>query len=168
MLARVTDSPNWVNNRSTSVEYRFLSSMQGSLGVGANLDKWTPDDFAVGKEMIEPINKCGRPCNPALSTGSSLRKTIANILRRSLSRWTSGRLSSSIFSTPARRGILPPRYLRGLDPTRQYTCALSTALRHWMLRRSPAEAYWMSHGIEVLLRGDFQAAGVVLEATAAH
>jgi alpha-galactosidase len=52
MMAWVTDSPNWVNNRTTSVEYRFLSSMQGSLGVGANLDKWTPDDFAVAKDMI--------------------------------------------------------------------------------------------------------------------
>jgi alpha-galactosidase len=48
----MTDSPNWVNNLTTSVEYRFLSSMQGSLGVGANLDKWTPDDFAVTKDMI--------------------------------------------------------------------------------------------------------------------
>jgi hypothetical protein len=26
----------------------------------------------------------------------------------------------------------------------------------------------MNHGIEVILRGDFQAAGLVLEATAAH
>jgi len=52
MMAWLTDSPNWVNERTTSVEYRFLSSMQGSLGVGANLDKWTPDDFAVAKDMI--------------------------------------------------------------------------------------------------------------------
>ena len=51
-MAWVTDSPDWVNNRSTSVEYRFLSSMQGSLGAGANLDKWTPGDFAVVKGMI--------------------------------------------------------------------------------------------------------------------
>ena len=35
-MAWVTDSPNSFNHRSTSVEYRFLSSMQGSLGVGAN------------------------------------------------------------------------------------------------------------------------------------
>jgi hypothetical protein len=48
----MTDSPNWVNNRTTSVEYRFLSSMQGSMGVGANLDKWTSDDFAIAKDMI--------------------------------------------------------------------------------------------------------------------
>ena len=41
MMAWVTDSPRWVNNRTTSVTYRFLSSMQGSLGVGANLNRWT-------------------------------------------------------------------------------------------------------------------------------
>ena len=37
MMAWVTDSPTWVNKRTLSLEYRFLSSMQGSLGVGAGL-----------------------------------------------------------------------------------------------------------------------------------
>ncbi len=32
MMAWVTESPNWVNGRSTSLEYRFLSAMQGSSG----------------------------------------------------------------------------------------------------------------------------------------
>ena len=52
MMAWVTDSPNWMNNRSTSLEYRFLSSMQGSLGIGANLNKWTPEDFATAKKLV--------------------------------------------------------------------------------------------------------------------
>jgi alpha-galactosidase len=52
MMAWVTDSPNWMNGRSTSLEYRFLSSMQGSLGIGANLNKWTPEDFAAAKRLI--------------------------------------------------------------------------------------------------------------------
>jgi alpha-galactosidase len=52
MMAWVTDSPGWTNHRSTSLEYRFLSSMQGSLGVGANLNKWQDDDFATAKRMI--------------------------------------------------------------------------------------------------------------------
>ena len=46
MMAWVTDSPNFVNHRVTSLEYRFLSSMQGSLGVGANLNNWQDTDFA--------------------------------------------------------------------------------------------------------------------------
>ena len=52
MMAWVTDSPHWLNARTTSIEYRFLSSMQGSLGVGANLNKWQPADFAAAKSMI--------------------------------------------------------------------------------------------------------------------
>jgi alpha-galactosidase len=34
MMAWVTDSPNWVNDRTTSVEYRFLSSMQARWAWG--------------------------------------------------------------------------------------------------------------------------------------
>jgi alpha-galactosidase len=52
MMAWVTDSPNFMNNRTTSLTYRFLSSMQGSLGVGANLDKWSATDFETAKDMI--------------------------------------------------------------------------------------------------------------------
>jgi alpha-galactosidase len=52
MMAWVTDSPTWVNQRSLSLEYRFLSSMQGSLGVGANLNNWKPEDFATAKKMV--------------------------------------------------------------------------------------------------------------------
>ena len=52
MMAWVTDSPNWVNQRALSLEYRFLSSMQGSLGIGANLNNWKPEDFATAKKMV--------------------------------------------------------------------------------------------------------------------
>src|SRR5258707_5961546 len=40
MMAWVTDSPTGVNQRTLSLEYRFLSSMQGALGIGANLNNW--------------------------------------------------------------------------------------------------------------------------------
>ena len=52
MMAWVTDSPHWLNNRSTSLTYRMLSSMQGSLGIGANLNQWTAEDFATAKRLI--------------------------------------------------------------------------------------------------------------------
>jgi alpha-galactosidase len=102
----MTDSPNWVNNLTTSVEYRFLSSMQGSLGVGANRDKWTPDDFAVAKDMIAAYKQV----RETVQHGSLYRlispQEAANIPRRSLSRSTSSRLSSSPFCTQSER--LPP------------------------------------------------------------
>ncbi|HEX3435227.1 MAG TPA: alpha-galactosidase, partial [Pseudacidobacterium sp.] len=48
MMAWVTDA----RRNSTSVEYRFLSSMQGSLGIGANLNNWQDADFATAKHLI--------------------------------------------------------------------------------------------------------------------
>ena len=52
MMAWVTDSPSGANHSPRSTEYRFLSSMQGSLGVGSNLNHWTDADFATAKHLI--------------------------------------------------------------------------------------------------------------------
>ena len=51
MSAWVTDVPN-MNGRSTPLAYRFLVAMQGALGVGANLNRWTGDDSALATKMI--------------------------------------------------------------------------------------------------------------------
>ena len=51
MMAWVTDVPN-MNGRSTPLKYRFLVAMQGALGIGANLNKWTPDDDSLATKMI--------------------------------------------------------------------------------------------------------------------
>src|SRR5947209_15629654 len=52
MMAWVTDSPHWGNGRTTSLTYRMLSSMQGSLGIGANLNRWSAEDFSTAKRLI--------------------------------------------------------------------------------------------------------------------
>ena len=52
MPAWVTDSPNWANTRVTSLDYRFLSSMQGGLGIGANLDHRKDADFATAAKWV--------------------------------------------------------------------------------------------------------------------
>src|SRR5262249_5820941 len=51
MSAWVTDVPN-MNGRSTPLQYRFLVAMQGALGIGANLNKWTADDERLATQMI--------------------------------------------------------------------------------------------------------------------
>ncbi len=60
MMAWVTDSPHWFNFRSTSLTYRMLSSMQGSLGIGANLNHWTAEDFATAKRLISAYHAVQR------------------------------------------------------------------------------------------------------------
>ncbi len=38
--------------RTTSLDYRFLSSMQGGLGIGANLTKWRDEDFTTAAKWV--------------------------------------------------------------------------------------------------------------------
>jgi alpha-galactosidase len=159
MMAWVTDSPNWVNQRNTTVAYRFLSSMQGALGVGANLNKWTPAEFETAKKMIAAYKE--------------VRETVQH---GSLYRLVSPRDGSEVSVTESvaidkKQGVLfaflhssqmgypfPRMFLRGLDPKMNYRV---TSIAGVLAKDSPVVAsgsYWMSHGVDVELRGDFQAA----------
>ncbi|QWP76958.1 alpha-galactosidase [Lysobacter sp. K5869] len=166
MMAWVTDSPNWVNRRETSLDYRFLSSMQGALGIGANLNHWRDADFATAARMvaaykqvratvqqgdlyrlISPAN--GSPRSATLSVSPDRRQAVLFAFLHSQSKG---------MQEPAIR-------LRGLDPRQRYRIARlgGGALPEAM----PAEAsgaYWMEHGLAVPMRGDFQASGFVFEA----
>ena len=51
-MAWVTDSPHWLNHRTTSLTYRMLSSMQGSLGIGANIATGHDEEAATAKRLI--------------------------------------------------------------------------------------------------------------------
>lgn len=62
----------------------------------------------------------------------------------------------------------PTLKLRGLEPTTVYKVA---AWEGKLSPGTPAEAsgaYWMQHGLDLELRGDFQAAGLMLEAVGAQ
>ena len=51
MMAWVTDVPN-MNGRVTPLRYRFLTAMQGSLGIGGNLSHWSEADSKLATEMV--------------------------------------------------------------------------------------------------------------------
>ena len=51
MMAWVTDVPN-MNGRVTPLRFRFLTAMQGSLGIGGNLDHWSEADGTLATEMV--------------------------------------------------------------------------------------------------------------------
>jgi alpha-galactosidase len=169
MMAWVTDSPNWVNNRTTSVEYRFLSSMQGSLSVGANLDKWTSDDFAVAKDMIAAYKQVRETVqHGSLYRLISPRHDSEYSATESVSLDKQQAVLFAFLHSSQKQYPFPRVYLRGLDPTRQYHLRFIHNAKALDAPEVASGTYWMNHGIEILLRGDFQAAGVVLEATATH
>ena len=166
MMAWVTDSPNWYNGRATSLTYRFLSSMQGSLGVGANLNKWTPEDFATAKQMI------------------AVYKEIRGMVQRGvLYRLVSPRDGSNVSSTEsvARDGKsavvfaflhsqqmqypFPTIFPQGLASDTVYSIQPIGGRLPSGTPEKASGAYWMHHGIDFPLRGDFaaEAAGLTAE-----
>lgn len=164
MMAWVTDSPTWVNNRTLSLQYRFLSSMQGSLGVGANLNKWTPEDFATAKRMIEQYKSIRetmqrgllyRLIEPANGSEQSATEYVSRDGKQTV---VFAFLHSSTELYP-----YPRLFLRGLEPNAQYRLS---AMDGKVSGDTPAEAsgaWWMHHGIDLDLIGDFQAAALTLE-----
>jgi alpha-galactosidase len=164
MMAWVTDSVNWVNQRSLSLEYRFLSSMQGSLGIGANLNNWKPEDFLTARKMVAQYKEVRdtvqrgslyRLISPQKGSEQSVTESVSEDQHRAV---VFSFLHSSEELYP-----FPRIYLRGLVPDAMYRIA---ALDGKLSVSAPAIAsgtFWMQHGVDVELRGDFQAAAFTLE-----
>jgi alpha-galactosidase len=164
MMAWVTDSPTWVNQRALSLEYRFLSSMQGSLGIGANLNKWTPDDFATAKKMISQY----KTVRETVQRGSLYRLITPEhdseqSVTESVSRNGEQVVLFAFLHSSRELYPFPRLYLKGLDANAVYRVH---AMDGKFAADTPTEesgAYWMDHGVDADLRGDFQAAAFTLE-----
>ncbi len=166
MMAWVTDSPHWLNRRSTSLSYRMLSAMQGSLGIGANINNWTPDETALAKRLIADYHEVQRTIvqgdlyrliSPRDGSEFSATQTVNREKTQSV-------VFAFIHSTQEGR-IFPRLKLKGLDPTAEYALA---PIEGKVSKTTPAQAsgaWWMNHGIEMDegFRGDFQAAAFRLD-----
>ncbi len=163
MMAWVTDSPNWMNNRSTSLEYRFLSSMQGSLGIGANLNKWTAEDFATAKTMVAEY----KVVRATVQEGALYRliSPIGSEYSATESVSRDGHEAAVFVSLHSSKEGQPfPRlYLRGLESDAVYSIHMQNGKVDDKTPERASGDYWMHHGIDVPLRGDFQAAFFTLE-----
>jgi alpha-galactosidase len=52
MMCWVTEAPNFINGRRLSLKYRFHSAMMGSLGIGADINKWNDEELEEATSMI--------------------------------------------------------------------------------------------------------------------
>jgi len=167
MMAWVVDSPhtmNGQNGRTTSVAYRMLSSMQGSLGIGGNLTKWSDEDLATAKRLIAAYHQVQKTI-----TQGDLYRLISptNGSEFSVTETVSPDKSQAVFfafthSTQEGRGF-PRLQLLGLDSSANYAL---TSIAGKTLSGTPTQAsgaWWMNHGIDLDLRGDFQAAAFRLD-----
>ena len=167
MMAWVVDSPHTMNGqkgRTTSVAYRMLSSMQGSLGIGGNLTKWSDEDLATAKRLIAAYHQVQKTI-----TQGDLYRLVSptNGSEFSVTETVSPDKSQAVFfafthSTQEGRGF-PRLQLLGLDSSANYAL---TSIAGKTLSGTPTQAsgaWWMNHGIDLDLRGDFQAAAFRLD-----
>jgi alpha-galactosidase len=163
MMDWVTDVHPGGINRAESLPYRFLVAMQGSLGIGANLNNWSPQDFSTATKMIATYKQI----RETVQHGSQYRliSTHDNSNYAAMEDVSLDHKQAVLFtyvhSTMA--GYAFPRvYLRGLDPKATYVISsIYGKISPGMLSTASGD-YWMHHGVDVDLHGDFQAAGFIL------
>ncbi|MGH9742746.1 MAG: alpha-galactosidase [Candidatus Acidiferrum sp.] len=164
MMAWVTDSPHWLNHRSTSLTYRMLSSMQGSLGIGANLNHWSAEDFATAKRLIaayhdvqKTIGRGDLYCliSPRDGSESSSTETVSNDKSQAV--------VFAFADATQEGGGFPLLQLEGLDPNAEYKLSWIQGEASPGMPESASGAWWMRHGLQLDLRGDFQAAAFRLD-----
>jgi alpha-galactosidase len=162
----VTDSPHWLNDRSTSLTYRMLSSMEGSLGIGANIAKWTPEEMATAKRLIAEY----KAVQPTIVQGDLYRLisplngsefAATEMVNRAKSQAV---VFLYIHSTQEGRGF-PTVKLEGLDPAAEYTLRPIAGTAAAQTPQTASGAWWMNLGLQMdkSFHGDFQAAAFRLD-----
>ena len=161
MMAWVTDVPN-MNGRSTPLKYRFLVAMQGSLGIGSNLNKWSNEDFDLATKMVTYYKEI----RPTVQMGDLYRlwspregESTANeyVSRDGKHAVVFASLHSQQYSNP-----LPALRLRGLDPAAVYRV---NRIDNKMTdpNTTYSGSYLMNHGISLRLTGDYDSTSVSFE-----
>jgi alpha-galactosidase len=162
MMAWVTDVPNGMNGRSVPLKFRFLVAMNGSLGLGVNLNKWTPEEMQLGTRYISYYKRVRR----TVQRGALYRLVAPEGSEFSANEYvsTDGQqavlfafLHSQRFGTP-----FPTIFLRGLAEDAVYKVE---AIDPGQVRELGSEsgAYLMHHGVDLNLRADYDSTSLVLE-----
>jgi alpha-galactosidase len=163
MMAWVTDVPN-MNGRSTSLKFRFLVAMMGSLGIGANLNRWSDADFELGTKMV--------------ATYKSIRDTVQRGLLYRLASPREGTLTSNEYvSQDGRQAVLfaflqtqqllrpvAPIRLQGLNPEAVYRIR---TIDDKLIDQGDtiSGAALMNRGVSLRLGGDFDSTMLIFERT---
>lgn len=162
MAAWVTDVPNFLDRRVVPLQYRFLVAMQGALGIGGNLNKWTPEEMIQAKSLTAFY----KTVRTTVQHGALFRLAPPGQVAASHVEYVApdGRQAVLFSYLQAQRyGLAPARVmLRGLDPEAMYAVhPLDPAKYAGNPVVSGAEL--MGAGIQILLSGDYDSTAVVLE-----
>lgn len=161
MSAWVTDVPN-MNGRSTPLQFRFLVAMQGALGVGANLNHWSEQDFGLATRMIALYKRI----RGTVQLGDLYRLLSPRIGDVTANEYVSADGKGAVlfaFRHSQQYNTPPPTIcLRGLDERAVYRVE---SIDGKLFEKQPelSGAYLMRRGLNLNLRADFDSTAVLLE-----
>jgi alpha-galactosidase len=161
MMAWVTDVPN-MNGRVTPLKYRFLVAMNGSVGIGSNLNKFSAADMKLAADMV--------------ALDKEIRDTVqAGDLYRLMSPRTGDVTANQYIGADGKQSVvfaflhsqqymnpMPTVYPQGLDPEAIYKVR---TIDNKLIGKAAelSGATLMNKGLNFDLRGDFDSTIVVLD-----
>ena len=155
MRAWVTDCPNFLSGRMIPLTFRFHSAMMGSLGIGCNILKFTPEEVALAQKMIAQYKEI----RPIIQEGAFYRLDNPSADQYFLYEYLKGDKGVLFAFLPqskvGHRGTTVR--LRGLEEDARYTIHTSQG------DIVKSGSYLMDHGLPLHLSGDYASVLVQFE-----
>ena len=162
MAAWVTDVPNFLDRRSIPLQFRFIVAMQGALGIGGNLNHWTPEEMELGAKLtafykeVRTTVQHGRLYR--LNSGENKEASQVEYVSEDGSQ-------AAVFAYlhSQHYGLAyPVIHLEGLQPQAKYRIrALDPAT--YAGEATVSGAVLMNSGVSLRLSGDYASTALILE-----
>ncbi len=155
MRAWVTDAPNFLSQRSIPLRFRCHSAMMGSLGIGANLTRFSDKDLAETAELVDEYKQL----RPTIQDGDFHRLDNPSPTDYRLYEYVDGKRAVLFAFMPGGHMSRRPTNarLRGLDPDAGYRFYAD-----WRWQEKSGE-FLMRHGIPIWLFGDYASSLTVFD-----
>ncbi len=165
MVAWVTDVPS-MDHRAVPLQYRFVVAMQGALGIGANLTKFSDADMALAAKLTAFY----KTIRTTVQQGNLYRLQSPMNSDASQVEYVSGDRSQAVLLAYLHSQRLQLRYdpvrLKGLDPAAMYRVrALDPAKYRGDV--TVAGSVLMGAGVQLEMQGDYDSTAIVVERVAA-
>ena len=167
MAAWVTDVPNFLDKRTIPLEFRFLSAMQGALGIGSNLTKFTPAEMDTARRLTTYY----KTVRTTVQHGKLYRLQQPENSERSQVEYVAQDGSQAVvfaYLHSQHYGLAQPLIrLHGLDPDATYRIIPLDAARY-KGEMTISGAVLMGRGLELELSGDYDGQAITLERVGSH
>jgi alpha-galactosidase len=161
MMAWVTDVPSGIDHRVVPLKFRFMVAMSGSLALGGNLNKYSPEDMQASTRFVAFYKRI----RATVQRGALYRLIAPEGSESSATEYVStdgrqavlfGFLHSQQFGTP-----FPTVFLRGLAEEALYKVEAIDPGQ--VQEETVSGAYLMHHGLNLNLHGDYDSTSVILQ-----